>query len=104
MNRQQAAFLLKLRDGDVCFWCKTPFGKRKSMARTLDHIIPKSLGGTYELNNLVLAHQFCNSVRGDDDFVTARRIHKARPKRHRGGWASPAAKALRLVVLSQEVQ
>jgi hypothetical protein len=33
---------------------------------TLDHIIPRSWGGTHESENLRLAHRWCNLVRGDE--------------------------------------
>jgi len=102
MTRGEIAALLIKRDGNQCNWCRLPFGKRKSMARTLDHVLPRSRGGTNTLDNLVLAHQFCNSVRGDDDFETARRVALARPKRFRGGWATPAAHALRPVLVKEE--
>ena len=99
MTRDEIKVVLKKRDGDRCWWCKLPFGSRGAMLRTLDHVVPVSRGGTSELENLVLAHQFCNSVRGDDDFAKAREVAIARPKRFRGGWATPAAKALRAILL-----
>lgn len=39
---------------------------------TVDHIIPISKGGTYDIDNLQLAHQSCNLMKVDalpDDFV-----------------------------------
>jgi len=102
MTRAEIAALLVKRDGDGCRWCGLPFGTRKAMKRTFDHLIPKALGGSNVLENLCLAHAICNELRGIDDFETARRVVRERPKRHRGGWASPAVKALRLTVLSTE--
>ena len=32
---------------------------------TLEHIIPKSRGGTNEMENLTGTHQFCNNLKSD---------------------------------------
>lgn len=37
---------------------------------SLDHIIPRSKGGSDEIANLRTAHRWCNSVRGDLSFYT----------------------------------
>lgn len=55
------------RDGEFCVYCgvkmflKTRIGEPKA---TLDHIIPKSKGGTDALENLVLACAPCNNKKG----------------------------------------
>lgn len=46
----------------VCFYCKEPL-TWKSM--TLDHVVPKSLGGTNAEKNLVLCHFGCNQALGN---------------------------------------
>lgn len=41
-------------------------------AFTVDHIIPISKGGTYDIENLQLAHESCNLMKVDalpDDFI-----------------------------------
>lgn len=48
--------------GRVCHLCGRPG------ADTLDHIIPRSKGGTDELDNLMPAHKSCNSRRGAMDL------------------------------------
>lgn len=35
---------------------------------TLDHVLPKSMGGTFALSNLVLACLDCNQKRGDAPY------------------------------------
>jgi hypothetical protein len=46
----------------VCWICRK-FVPRDQASR--DHIKPKSLGGTYEKENMALAHKVCNSKRGN---------------------------------------
>lgn len=45
-----------LRDRNVCHWCQGD-------ATTVDHVVPKVLGGTDDLTNLVAACRSCNSSR-----------------------------------------
>jgi 5-methylcytosine-specific restriction endonuclease McrA len=47
----------------TCELCKREFNK--TTKKSLDHIIPKSKGGSYKLNNLQLAHRWCNNQKGD---------------------------------------
>lgn len=57
------------RDAFVCGICDVPVDKaahwNDDAAATLDHIIPKSLGGSDEPTNLRCAHRICNSRRGN---------------------------------------
>ena len=60
------------RDGYQCKLCNEPVDttadpQRDDWAPTLDHIIPRSKGGTHDVSNLRTAHRWCNSVRGDRD-------------------------------------
>ncbi len=52
------------RDGENCWLCGRFVAPRK---RSLDHVIPKSKGGTNDIGNLRLAHKSCNGRRGNDD-------------------------------------
>ena len=59
------------RDGWICQICHTRVDKRLTypspMSKSLDHIIPVSLGGSHERRNVQLAHLGCNrrvGVRG----------------------------------------
>lgn len=47
------------RDGEECARCGT------SKKLTIDHIIPRCLGGTNEISNLQLLCRACNSAKGD---------------------------------------
>lgn len=60
------------RDGDRCGICNRPVditlksGTRGSRrGPSVDHIVPRSLGGTDDLSNLRLAHWGCNQKRGN---------------------------------------
>lgn len=51
------------RTNGRCPWC----GGRMHLSRaTREHIIPKSLGGSNEIMNLVLAHPNCNKSRSSN--------------------------------------
>lgn len=45
-----------------CFVCKKAVPRESA---TLEHIIPKSLGGTDNLRNLSISHDVCNHRRGN---------------------------------------
>jgi 5-methylcytosine-specific restriction endonuclease McrA len=52
------------RDGDDCWRCYHPMDfsepRNKKKSATIEHKIPRCLGGTWELDNLVLCHVGCN--------------------------------------------
>jgi len=53
----------------------------KELSWTVDHIIPKSLGGSDELENMQVAHLYCQKVQGG--LLRARH----------GNWATPEGSA-----------
>jgi 5-methylcytosine-specific restriction endonuclease McrA len=55
--------------GTVCHLCGMPG------ADTIDHIVPRALGGTDDIDNLVPAHKRCNSSRGALPMADWRRRH-----------------------------
>lgn len=70
------------RDGWVCQICREAvdadlIGSRSPWRPSLDHIVPRSLGGSDEPENLRLAHLWCNAALSDgrsytdDDFRIA---------------------------------
>lgn len=65
------------RDGSVCHLCGIEIDltvRKGPMRMTLDHVNPKSLGGSNHAHNLRLAHQKCNAERGNkllDDYLLA---------------------------------
>src|SRR5262245_22568450 len=58
-RRARAVARLIARDGDYCWYCGGEFDVRKR-TRTIDHVVPLTLGGTSRLENLRLACGSCN--------------------------------------------
>lgn len=61
---------LARRDGAVCGICAEPVDmtlkrSESNMCASVDHIIPRALGGTHDPSNLQLAHLYCNQVKSD---------------------------------------
>ena len=54
--------LLKHRDGLCCWLCGYLI---QQDCFSIDHVIPKSMGGSDHTNNLRLAHKKCNNTRGN---------------------------------------
>jgi len=50
-------YLLK-KDGYRCFYCRKKFAYKDLI---VEHIVPRSRGGSGNINNTVLACNFCNS-------------------------------------------
>lgn len=60
------------RDNYTCWLCHDTVDmqadpKRDDWAPSLDHVMPRSKGGTHDHTNLLTAHRWCNSVRSDND-------------------------------------
>lgn len=62
------------RDGWVCQLCLDPVDAdlhhSDDWAASLDHIVPRSKGGTHDHKNLRMVHRWCNAVLGDGSWVT----------------------------------
>lgn len=58
------------RDGINCWLCESPVdfdaAPDSDWYPSLDHVTPRSRAGSDEVENLNLAHRWCNSVRSDD--------------------------------------
>ena len=52
------------RDGYRCHYCGSPH------TLTLDHVLPKTKGGTHDEQNLVAACRTCNVSKGSRDYET----------------------------------
>ena len=71
------------RDKGRCFWCKKALAFDEA---TMDHVIPKSLGGYAMASNLVTACGPCNQRRGNDLDL------ESLPERYRRVWAQTAGR------------
>lgn len=63
LSRSEIVKFCRKRDGDLCYICTEPFTEEDQA--TIDHFIPLAKGGTWDLENLKLAHSLCNSLKAD---------------------------------------
>lgn len=52
--------------GGECFYCGRVIAFKEA---TIDHIVPKSKGGSWRLENLVLACRKCNRIKGQIENI-----------------------------------
>lgn len=58
------------KDNGVCGICGKPVGRYEF---TIDHIIPLAKGGSNDEDNLQVAHEFCNKIKGcytENEYIT----------------------------------
>jgi hypothetical protein len=55
------------RDGSLCYLCGLGFSSTKPP--TIEHVVPLSRGGSWDFNNLKLAHKKCNVEKGNRVFL-----------------------------------
>lgn len=63
LSKRERVEILLERDGGVCAICFKSFRDRKEI--TIDHWIPRSVGGSEDIDNLKLAHKKCNTWKSD---------------------------------------
>lgn len=60
-----------LRDDFKCAYCRRKLtGSRCPFDLTLDHLMPRALGGDHSIKNLVTACRSCNSSKGARSYTT----------------------------------
>lgn len=57
-----------LRDNFTCQYCGRDLHDADAVVVTLDHIVPRSKGGTSCTTNLICVCHQCNSTRGNRDY------------------------------------
>ncbi len=62
------------RDGHTCQYC----GSTKNL--TLDHVLPRSRGGSHTWDNVVTACELCNSTKSDRTPQEAKMTLRTKPK------------------------
>ena len=69
------------RDGWTCQICFLPVSDSShhlgDLSPTVDHVVPQSLGGGHEMENLRLTHRWCNSKRSDTSWFTDEQVREA---------------------------
>jgi hypothetical protein len=65
LTRQEIIDICSERDGYYCYMCKAEFSEARGMELTLDHFHPLSKGGTWDIENMRLAHRRCNQDKAD---------------------------------------
>lgn len=63
LSKKEKIAIVKKRDGYVCVICEKIFKLDSEV--TLDHWIPKAVGGSDDPSNLRLAHKKCNAWKSD---------------------------------------
>lgn len=63
--------MLFMAQGGCCAYCgdRMLAVNHSDDSATLEHIIPLSVGGTWEISNLVAVHQRCNYERNDQTII-----------------------------------
>ena len=59
--------IAKIQNPDVCWYCGARVQNPKVL--TVDHIIPRSKGGTNEMDNIFMVCKTCNSLKRDMDVM-----------------------------------
>lgn len=70
-RKKRLVYLLRRRDGDKCFcgnlidFSLSKIDPNHKKAPSIDHVIPRSEGGSNKISNLRLAHRICNERRAN---------------------------------------
>jgi len=87
-KKRQRVEALRTRDGDNCWHCGNPmrFGPPHNIGKsaTIEHLLPRSLGGTGQLDNLRLCHVGCNRHLGANPPDQKRRMRLTGGRMDRG--------------------
>ena len=75
-KKRRKIIRLALRDGKVCHWCRREVTfqweaknrRQRRRAATFDHVITRQAGGSFSVDNGVLACRRCNNVRGNRKY------------------------------------
>lgn len=63
------------REAAPCCFCRRRLSRKTA---TLEHVVPRSEGGGWDLDNLRLSCEGCNNERGVEDFAAYRAKVRAR--------------------------
>lgn len=65
-SRREIVEALVERDGYACYLCDDQY--TDTDGPTIEHVVPLARGGTWDMENLKLAHRLCNQRKGDRMF------------------------------------
>lgn len=68
--RRDKRLAIYIRDGERCVYCGSAPLEGTQGALTLDHILPRHLGGTNAPDNLLTSCRQCNCARGSADLTS----------------------------------
>ncbi len=83
--RRERRLAIYVRDAFQCLYCGRDLRSAAPADVTLDHLLPRSAGGTNEAVNLVTACRSCNSARQDKpwiDYATGGARDRIEQRRH----------------------
>lgn len=83
---------LLIRDGNKCHYCNEHFSYTGWKAPTIDHKVPKALGGNDHLVNLVLACGHCNAKKANipyEVFTKKERAPETPRPLNKARWYNP---------------
>lgn len=69
-GRKDTLWRMATKGGDKCMCYVCGRVIKQQQQATLEHIVPMSLGGTDDMDNLALSHGGCNALRGNrQDYI-----------------------------------
>lgn len=83
--RSEKRLAIYIRDGFTCAYCGRDLRNASPRDVTLDHLLPRSAGGTNEATNLITACLHCNSQRGNKayaDYAPGGALDRIEQNRH----------------------
>ena len=67
--RPEKRLALYIRDSFTCAYCGSDLRDAAAESVTLDHLVPRSAGGSNDATNLITACRSCNSSRQDRPWI-----------------------------------
>ncbi len=62
-TRSEVVQILRAAQGRACSICQKHLTRFDA---TIDHVVPRSLGGSHSFRNWLLAHKVCNEAKGSE--------------------------------------
>lgn len=59
--------IAKMKSDSVCWYCGEVFEDKSQL--TVDHVFPRSKGGTNDIDNIIMVCKHCNSSKRDTDLL-----------------------------------